>query len=211
MSPDATGVRRNATRGPCGRVGCSQVHRGSDKHDTGLRRTGRLAKVAGKTGGVGHASRPSELAPIGAGCSQADCHSHADSTPCRVCPSPYGRLLAPNSASFTYVDFYVGGRLAMCGTASGQGAPLVEREFIKLSDPIYAPETATGSRSRARASLAVLRSVWLIGVEVTWVPRGLLGGRLPWSLGVRRLPPVPCARRASQPCCTRRLAVVARG
>jgi hypothetical protein len=33
---------------------CSQVHRGSEKHDMGLRRTGRL------------------------GCCRADCHSHAD-------------------------------------------------------------------------------------------------------------------------------------
>jgi len=47
----------------------------------------------------------------------------------------------------------------MCGTASGHGAPLVEREFIDVSDPIYAPDTATGSRSRARASRAGLRSL----------------------------------------------------
>jgi hypothetical protein len=48
-------------------------------------------------------------------------------TPPRVafCPSPYGRLLAPNSASFPYVDFYTGGRLAMGGTAIGREASCV--------------------------------------------------------------------------------------
>jgi len=52
----------------------------------------------------------------------ADCHSHADSTPCRVCPSPYGRLVPPNCASFPYIDFYTGERLAMGGTAIGREA-----------------------------------------------------------------------------------------
>ena len=74
------GARRDATRGPRGRVGCSQVHRGSDKHDTGLRRTGRLAEVAGCTGGRGP-RKP----PLGARANRqrvavmAACHSHADS------------------------------------------------------------------------------------------------------------------------------------
>ena len=152
--------------------------RGAAERDTGTLRTGRLAHrftgartnttrgCAGRgglqrwpdaLGGLGHASRPSELAPIGAGCSQADCHSHADSTPCRVCPCPYGRLLAPNSASFPYVDFYIGERLAMGGTGSGQGAPLVSTKPISGSDSIFVPGTATGTRERARPSRAVLR------------------------------------------------------
>ena len=55
---------------------CSQVHRVSDKRDTGLRRTGRLAEVAGGAWGL----RPRK-APLGAraqsarGCFRADCHS----------------------------------------------------------------------------------------------------------------------------------------
>jgi hypothetical protein len=36
----------------------------------------------------GHASRPSELAPIGGGCCLADCHSHAAEPPHRVPPRP---------------------------------------------------------------------------------------------------------------------------
>ena len=68
-----TGARTNTTRGCAGRGG--------------------LQRWPDALGGLGHASRPSELAPIGAGCCRADCHSHADSTPCRVFPSPYGRLL----------------------------------------------------------------------------------------------------------------------
>ena len=54
------------------------------KRDTGLRRTVRLAKVAGWTGGLGHASLASELASIGVGCCLADCHSHVDSAPYRA-------------------------------------------------------------------------------------------------------------------------------
>jgi len=68
-----TGIRKNATRGSAGRGG---LHRWPDGIE-----------------GLGHASRPSELAPSGAACCLADCHSHADSTPCRVFPPPYGRLL----------------------------------------------------------------------------------------------------------------------
>jgi len=99
--------------------GCSPVHRGSEKHDTGFRRTGRLAKVAGWTGGLGHATRPSELAPIAGGCCLGVWHSHADSTPCRVFPSPYGRLLAPNGPGPPSVDVYIGERLGMGSTAIG--------------------------------------------------------------------------------------------
>jgi hypothetical protein len=41
--------------------------RGAAERDAGFQRTGRLAKVAGRTGDAGHATRPSELAPIGSG------------------------------------------------------------------------------------------------------------------------------------------------
>ena len=66
---------------------------GTAERDAGLRRTGRLAKVAGRTASRGHARRPSELAPIGGGCCLADCHSHADSAPHRAPPCPSVRLI----------------------------------------------------------------------------------------------------------------------
>ena len=53
---DAAASPENGTRRTC-----SQVHRGSEKHDTGLRRTGRLAEVAGGAWGL----RPRK-APLGA-------------------------------------------------------------------------------------------------------------------------------------------------
>ena len=68
-----TGCRKNTTRGSAGRGGLQRWPNGLE--------------------GMGHASRPSELAPSGAACRLAACHSHADSTPCRVFPTPYGRLL----------------------------------------------------------------------------------------------------------------------
>jgi hypothetical protein len=179
----ATGARTNTTREPSRRLStqrsetgtrrtCSLANRGTGEHDTGLRRTGRLASVAGKTGGVGHASRPSELAPIGAGCCLADCHSHADSTPCRLCPSPYGRLLAPNSASFAKKRGYLQARHIRHASVSRllhrrtardvrhsewARSPSYEEPTPTCVRLILAPEPATGSRSRARASLAVLR------------------------------------------------------
>ena len=71
-----TGSRKNTIRGSAGRGGLQRWPDGLE--------------------GMGHASRPSELAPSGAACCLAACHSHADSTPCRVFPTPYGRLLARN-------------------------------------------------------------------------------------------------------------------
>ena len=79
----------------------SLEYRGAAERDAGVQRTGRLAKVAGWTASRGHARRPSELAPIGAGCRQADCHSHAAEPPHRVPPRPsidihVGKRAAPD-------------------------------------------------------------------------------------------------------------------
>jgi len=62
------GARRNATRGFSGR--------------------GALQRWPERLGAWGHARRPSELAPIGADCCLADCHSHAAEPPHRVPPRP---------------------------------------------------------------------------------------------------------------------------
>jgi hypothetical protein len=95
--------------------GLSELATGSDRstaeRDAGFQRTGRLAKVAGRTGDAGHATRPSELAPIGSGLLAWPLVTH---TP----PKPHIALRrAP-----PYVDFYVGERLAMASTAIGREA-----------------------------------------------------------------------------------------
>ena len=47
------------------RRACSRSSQGAAERDTAFQRTGRLAQVAGRTEDAGHATRPSELAPIG--------------------------------------------------------------------------------------------------------------------------------------------------
>jgi hypothetical protein len=93
---------------------CAGSNRGDAEHDAGFQRTGRLAKVAGRTGGAGHATRPSELAPIGSGLLAWPFVTHTPPKP-RIA----FRIAPP------YVDIYGGERLGMGSTAIGREASRV--------------------------------------------------------------------------------------
>jgi hypothetical protein len=171
---------------------CSQVHRGSDKHDTGLRRTGRLAKVAGCTGGLGPRKPPlgaranrSGLLPDRLSLTRRLHPMSRLSEPLRTTPhTQQSQLPAPlhtptstkkgsdpffkglilrTSHTPPYVDFYTGERLAMGSTAIGS-APSRVSTYGAVATGFPIASTSVACRSPVIQLIFVSRSAVPCGV-----------------------------------------------
>jgi hypothetical protein len=141
----STARSENGSRRTCSeQPGHGGTRRGTSADGTPCK-GGRRDWGRGATQGAPRSSRQSAVAAV-----LAACHSHAAEPPHRAPPCPsirqWGTHHVPTDPP--YVDFYIGERLAMCAQRLGRRLALCRR----------VEPWRRGSRLRARASRAVLRS-----------------------------------------------------